>query len=139
MLNFLILVFLGAGVVLAIVSMLAEAVFRRNSKPHRFFRVIWLSLRELDSLRFKTTAILLLFWGLAMGDDNFYGIWMAILMLLAILVAVHAEDIFCFKKRRKKAERKKIILAKTRILPLAGEIQPAKELQPLTPVTAGNE
>ncbi|MBR3759564.1 MAG: hypothetical protein IKK47_01030 [Ruminococcus sp.] len=139
MLNYLILALLGTGVVLAPVSAIAEAVFRRNSKPYRFFRVIWLFLRELDSLRFGVTSVLLLFWGLASGDDNFYGIWMAIAMMLAILVVVHADDFFTFKKRRKKAAEKKNILGRTGLLPLSKETPIAGEAEVLVPMIAGNE
>ncbi len=134
MLNYLILAVLGAGAVLAPVSVIAEAVTRRNSKPNRFFRVIWLFLRELDLLRFGVTSLLLLFWGLVIGDDNFYGIWMAILMMLTIVIAVHAEDFFSFKKRRKKAAKKKVFRKQTGTLPLLNETPIARESQLLVPV-----
>lgn len=139
MLNYLILAVLGAGVVLAPVSVIAEAVFRRNSKPSRFFRAIWLFLRELDSLRFGVTSLLLLFWGLVIGDDNFYGIWMAIAMMLAILVVVHAEDFFTFKNRRKKAARKTNFRRLAETLPLVKETSLSREVQTLVPITAENE
>lgn len=139
MLNYLILAVLGAGVILAPVSAIAEAFTRRNSKPNKFFRVIWLFLRELDLLRFGVTSLLLLFWGLVIGDDNFYGIWMAIFMMLAIVVVVHAEDLFSFKKRRKKAAKKKVICKLTGTLPLLNETPIARESQILVPVNAENE
>jgi len=138
-LNYLILAILGAGVVLAPVSVIAEAVFRRNSKSNKFFRAIWLFLRELDLLRFGVTSLLLLFWGLVIGDDNFYGIWMAIFMMLAILVVVHAEDFFTFKKRRKKAAKKINFRRLAGTLPIVKETPIARESQPLVPVTAENE
>lgn len=139
MLNYLILAVLGAGVILAPVSVIAEAFTRRNSKPNKFFRVIWLFLRELDLLRFGVTSLLLLFWGLVIGDDNFYGIWMAIFMMLAIVVVVHAEDLFSFKKRRKKAAKKKVFCKLTGTLPLLNETPIARESQILVPINAENE
>ncbi|MBQ4534128.1 MAG: hypothetical protein IJA18_02910, partial [Ruminococcus sp.] len=94
---------------------------------------------ELDLLRFGVTSLLLLFWGLVIGDDNFYGIWMAIFMMLAIVVVVHAEDLFSFKKRRKKAAKKKVFCKLTGTLPLLNETPIARESQILVPVNAENE
>lgn len=139
MLNYLILAVLGAGVVIAPVSVIAEAAFRRNSKPYRFFRAAWLFFREFDSLRFGVTSILLFFWGLVSGDDNFYGIWLAIVMMLTILVVVHADDFFTFKKHRKKATRKTNILSRTELLPLSKEAPISEEAEVLVPINAGNE
>lgn len=107
MLNYFIVILLWTAVILSAVSAAAEMLFRRNTAPHRFFRAIWIRLREFDTLSFGVISAILLFWGVAVGDDNFYGIWMAIAMMLAVLTAVHAEDLFIFKKRRKKARKKK--------------------------------
>lgn len=140
MLNYFIIALLWIAVVLSPVSVIAEAVFRRNSKPYRFFRAIWIRLREFSSLSFGVTAILLLFWGLVSGDDNFYGIWMAIFMMLAVLITVHADDFFTFKKRRKKAVKKTAFRQPVRVTPLFQKETPlANEAVVLTPVAAENE
>ncbi len=135
MLNYFIIILLWAAVILGAVSAVAEMLFRRNTAPHRFFRAIWIRLREFDTLSFGVTSVILLFWGTAVSDDNFYGIWMAIAMMLAVLTAVHAEDLFTFKKRRKKA-RKKTDFSHTsnQILLLSKDAPLSREAVLLTPM-----
>lgn len=140
MLNYLIIVLLWIAIILSAVSVIAEVIFRRNSKPHRFFRAIWIRLREFSSLHFGVTSILLLFWGLVSGDDNFYGIWMAIAMMLTVLITVHTEDLLTFKKRRKKAAKKTALRPLARKRPFFTRETPlAREAAVLTPIAAENE
>lgn len=67
-------------------------------------------------MRFCVTSLLLLFWGLVSGDDNFYGIWQAILLMLGMNIILRTDDIFSFIKRRKKARRCKKLCSMTKIL-----------------------
>lgn len=129
MLNFIILALLWAALGVSVICTAAEMICRRNSGIYRFFRTIWIRLRELSLMRVCVTSLLLLFWGLASGDDNFYGIWQAILLMLTMNIILRPDDIFSFRKRRKKARRSKKICSMTKIL--------KKEL-PETPLAAAS-
>lgn len=105
MINYFIIVLLWIIILLSAVSAIAEMIFRRNSKPYKFFRSIWIRLREFSPFNFTVTVLLLLFWGLVSGDDNFYGIWMAATMMLTVVVILYAQNLFTFRKKRKKASK----------------------------------
>lgn len=105
MINYFIIVLLWIIILLSAVSAIAEMIFRRNSKPYKFFRSIWIRLREFSPFNFTVTVLLLLFWGLVSGDDNFYGIWMAAAMMLTVVVILYAQNLFTFRKKRKKASK----------------------------------
>lgn len=122
-------------ITLSAVSVVAEMLCRRNSKPYRFFRAIWIRLRELSPLSFSVTAILLLFWGLVSGDDNFYGIWMAVTMMFTALIILYAEDFFTFRKKRKKAQKKTALPA---IPEKTASYPPAHKAAILTPIAPEN-
>lgn len=128
MLNFIILALLWAALGMSIICTAAEMICRKNSGIYRFFRAIWIRLRELSLMNVCVTSLLLLFWGLASGDDNFYGIWQAILLMFAMNILLRPDDIFLFRKRRKKARRTGKLCPMTNILtdpmpeaPLAAE------------------
>lgn len=140
MINYLIIALLWAAIILSVVSVAAEMICRRNSESYHFFRAIWIRLRGFSPLSFAVTSILLLFWGLVSGDDNFCGIWMSIAMMLAILVVVHPEDLFSFKKRRKRSRRKKQLRPLAGYLPILTKESPlAAESAILTPLSAEKE
>ncbi len=138
MINYFIIALLWITIVLSAVSAIAEMLCRRNSKPYRFFRTIWIRLRELSPLRFSVTSILLLFWGLVSGDDNFYGIWMAIAMMFTALVILYAEDLFTFRKKRKKASKKTSLPAIPEKTSYAKAAPLAHEAAFLTPIAPEN-
>ena len=118
MVNIIILVILLFLLLLSIITVIAEATTKRNSKCGRFFREIRIRLRGISRTSFCVTSILLIFWGLIVKDQNFSGIWAAILTLFAMLFLLHPQDVINLKKLRKKAALKKPLLplAKSRIL-----------------------
>lgn len=125
MINYFIIILLWITIVLSASSAIAEMIFPRNSKPYSFFRAVWIRLREFSPFNFTVTASLLIFWGLVSGDDNFYGIWMAVAMMFVIVVILYAEYLFTFRRKRKKSS-------------FAKDTPLAKKTPVLTPITSGN-
>lgn len=139
MINYFIIILLWITIVLSAVSAIAEMIFRRNSKPYRFFRAIWIRLREFSPLSFGVTASLLIFWGLVSGDDNFYGIWTAVAMMFVIVVILYAEYLFTLRRKRKKATKTtELPFIVRKKAPFAKETPIAKKTPVLTPITPGN-
>lgn len=139
MINYFIIALLWIIILLSAVSAIAEMIFRRNSKPYRFFRAIWIRLREFSPFNFTVTVLLLLFWGLVSGDDNFYGIWMAAAMMLTVVVILYAQNLFTFRKKRKKASKAaKLPSAAGKKASAAKETPLANKTPVLTPITPGN-
>lgn len=139
MINYFIIVLLWIIILLSAVSTIAETIFRRNSKPYKFFRSIWIRLREFSPFNFTVTVLLLLFWGLVSGDDNFYGIWMAAAMMLTVVVILYAQNLFTFRKKRKKASKTAklpfIVRKKASIAKEASLANKTPVLTPMSPET----
>ena len=138
MFNYSILISLAALYTVSIVTVLAEFVTARNSAAGRFFRAIRIRLRELSIIRVCVTSIMLLLFGLAIGDDTFSGIWGAIALLFGTLAVLHPEELFYHEKERKKAKLKKLlppvpVLAENPGVPLRElpETPLAKVLEPI--------
>ncbi|NLT08953.1 MAG: hypothetical protein GXY08_05560 [Ruminococcus sp.] len=104
MINYIILGILALAVVMSIISVFAELICKRNSPVGRFFRFFRIRLREISPMNFCVVSILLLFWGLVFNDD-FTGIFAAILMLFIIMFVLRTEDVIDLTKRRKKAKK----------------------------------
>ncbi len=139
MINYFIIALLWIIILLSAVSAIAEMIFRRNSKPYRFFRSIRIRLREFSPFNFTVTSLLILLWGLVSGDDNFYGIWTAIAMMLTIAVILYAEYLFTFRRKRKKASKAaKLPSAAVKKTSAAKETPLANMTPVLTPVNTGN-
>lgn len=116
---------------MSIISALAEMLFRRNSSAGRFFRFFRIRLREVSPMNFCVVSVLLLILGLIFNDD-FPGIWSAILMLFIILFTLRTEDIIDLTKRRKKA-KKLTLLPRTKLAPApSGKPALLRELPELT-------
>lgn len=131
MINYIILCILGAAMIMSIISALAEMLFRRNSSAGRFFRFFRIRLREVSPMNFCVVSVLLLILGLIFNDD-FPGIWSAILMLFIILFTLRTEDIIDLTKRRKKA-KKLTLLPRTKLAPApSGKPALLRELPELT-------
>ena len=109
MFNYIILIFLSALFVLSIITVLAEFVTARNSAAGKLFRAVRIRLRELSIVRVCVTSIILLIFGLAVGDDTFSGIWASIALLFGTLAVLHPEELFYYDKKRKKAKLKKLL------------------------------
>lgn len=138
MINYIILCILGAAMIMSIISALAEMLFRRNSSAGRFFRFFRIRLREVSPMNFCVVSVLLLIWGLIFNDD-FPGIWSAILMLFIILFTLRTEDIIGLTKRRKKA-KKLTLLPRTKLAPApAGKPALLRELPELTPIKSSED
>lgn len=133
MINYVILILLAAAMILSIITVAAEPIFKRNSGIGRFFREIRIRLREISLASFCVTSVLLLLWGVIVHDMIFEGIWTAIVMLFTIMFVLHTEDILDLTKRRKKAKLKKLLpLAKPAAL-CEKEAKEAEILPELTP------
>ncbi len=138
MINYIILCILGAAMIMSIISALAEMIFRRNSSAGRFFRFFRIRLREVSPMNFCVVSVLLLIWGLIFNDD-FPGIWSAILMLFIILFTLRTEDIIDLTKRRKKA-KKLTLLPRTKLAPApSGKPALLRELPELTPMKSSED
>lgn len=136
MINYFIIVLLWIIILLSAVSAIAEMIFRRNSKPYKFFRSIWIRLREFSPFNFTVTVLLLLFWGLVSGDNNFYGIWMAAAMMLTVVVILYAQNLFTFRKKRKKASKTaKLPFTARKKASIAKEASLANKTPVLTPMS----
>ncbi len=116
MFNYCVLIFLTVIFGLSILTVLAEFAAERNSACGRFFRAIRIRLRELSMVRVWVTSILLLLFGLAVGDDMFLGIWSAIALLFGTLAVLHPEEFLDLYKKRKKAKLRKDFLPLTPVL-----------------------
>ncbi|MBR4627926.1 MAG: hypothetical protein IKO47_09570 [Ruminococcus sp.] len=116
MFNYIVLWFLAALFTVSVITVLAEFVTARNSGAGRFFRAIRIRLRELSIVRVCVTSIMLLLFGLAIGDDTFSGIWAAIALLFGTLAVLHPEELMYYDKHRKKAKLKKGLLPLTPVL-----------------------
>ncbi|MCM1006741.1 MAG: hypothetical protein NC485_02240 [Ruminococcus flavefaciens] len=133
MINYVILILLAAAMILSIITVAAEPIFKRNSGIGCFFREIRIRLREISLTSFCVTSVLLLLWGVIVHDMIFEGIWTAIVMLFTIMFVLHTEDILDLTKRRKKAKLKKLLpLAKPAAL-CEKEAKEAEILPELTP------
>ncbi len=134
MINSVILILLAAAMILSIITVTAEPIFKRTSGIGRFFREIRIRLREISLTSFCVTSTLLLLWGVIVHDMIFEGIWTAIVMLFTMLFVLHTEDILDLTKRRKKAKFKKLLpLAKTAAF-CENEAKEAEILSELTPM-----
>jgi len=138
MLNYIVLYFLAGLFTVSVITVLAEFITARNSAAGRFFRAIRIRLRELSIVRVCVTSIMLLLFGLAIGDDTFSGIWGAIALLFGTLAVLHPEELFYHDKHRKKAKLKKLlplvpVLAKNPCTPLK-ELPETPLLHELTPI-----
>ena len=129
--NYAILGLLCAAVALSVVTAIAELVCKRNSPAGKFFRFFRIRLREISPFNFVVTSLILLFWGLVFNDD-FQGIWAAILCLFIILFALRTPDVIDLTKRRKKARKLGLSpLAKPAPANGAPLLKELKELEPL--------
>ncbi len=127
MINMIILYVLLFFLVLSLLTVIAEMLTKRNTASGRFFRCIRIRLRELSLTAVCAASAILLIWGLIIGDDNFSGIWIAILILLTMLFVLHPEAVLNVRKRRKKAVKKQLA-GTVRELPAAKEASLLKEL-----------
>lgn len=136
MFNIFVLYGLAAINIAAVILSVSELFCKRNSSSGRFVRFFLIRLREHSLTRFFVISILTLFWGLVVHDLGFVGIWTMILLLFSLLLTVHPEVFFTFRKHRNKARKKK---RANRITDMVPEASPAKEasvLPELVPVTS---
>lgn len=142
MFSIIILAALTAVLITAIITVAAEPLTERNSPCGRFFRAIRIRLREISRTSFCVITILLLLFGLIIGVSDFTDIWIAVLILFALLFVLHPNDILDLKKRRKKAKLKKLMpmLPKSAVkCKPAGIARELPELPELTPICSDTE
>lgn len=135
MINYILIYALAAALVVSMITVIAELFTKRNSPVGRIFRAIRIRLREISRTSFCVTAILLLFWGLVCGDPEKETILCAVILVFAILLVLHPEDIINLKKRRKKAT----LLPLAKLTPLtAGKTKILSEMTPMSPAEEKN-
>lgn len=128
MFNYAILILLCIYFALSVLTVFAEFIGRRWTTPGLLIRSVRIRLRETSPLFVCSTAVILLIYGLAIGDDCLIGMLCAIGLLLASLLVLVPEDVFDLRKRRKKAKKR------TPVRELA-ECAAAKELPGLPELT----
>lgn len=143
MFNYIVLILLSAFLALAILTVFIELIGRRWSAVGLFFRSIRIRMREISPLSVCTSSIVLLIFGLAVGDDCFIGIWCAIALMFASLAVLNFEDLFDLRKRRKKAKKRRLspVLAENGGTPARelSELQPLPECSELKPISNDEE
>ena len=140
MFNQIVLLLLTIFLITAFITVLAEPLGRRWTAVGLFFRWIRIRMREISPLSVCTSSVVLLIFGLAIGDDCFIGIWTAIALMFSSLALLNFEDLLDLRKRRKKAGKRTPVpvLAENQI-PELRELPEAKELPELTPLTTNEE
>ncbi len=139
MINYIIIYALIAALIVSMITVLAELVTKRNSAAGKFFRAIRIRLREISRTSFCATALILLFWSLVSGDVEKGTVLAAILIIFATLFVLHPTDILVLIKRRKKAQKKKLLPLTPVLSTNVGEVPEAKLLPELTPAAADAE
>jgi len=103
MFNYAILSLASLFFLVSLITVIAEPLTGRNTAPGRFFRFFRIRCRDFSLMNFCVIAPVLLILGLAVGDDNFRFLWTFIGILLLTLIILHAQAVFCRKRKRKKA------------------------------------
>ena len=143
MFNYIVLILLTAFLAMAILTVFIELIGKRWTAAGLFFRSIRIRMREISPLSVCTSSIVLLIFGLVVGDDCFIGIWTAIALMFASLAVLNFEDLFDLRKRRKKAKKRSL----APILPENGgtsarelpELHTLPELTELKPISNDEE
>lgn len=138
MFNYTILILLCVYFVLSVLTVFAELIGKRWTRAGLMIRSVRIRLREISPLFVCSTAVILIIYGLAMGDSCFPGIWCAIGLLLASLLILNPEDVLDLRKRRKKAAKSRLSGELTECAP-AKELSELCELPELTPVVIDDE
>ena len=111
MINYIILGLLCAVLILSIITVLTEFFIGKNTGAGRFFRAIRIRLREKSRTSFCVTAIVLLIFGLAAGDDRKLMLLAALGIMLVTLMVLHPEDFLSIFRHRSKAGKKNVCWA----------------------------
>ena len=131
MINYIILGLLCAVLILSIITVMTEFFIGKNTGAGRFFRAIRIRLREKSRTSFCVTAIVLLIFGLAAGDDRKLMLLAALGIMLVTLIVLHPEDFLSIFRTRRKAKKKTLLPLTPK---LAGEVPAAKLAKVLEPI-----
>ena len=135
MINYIILGLLCAVLILSIITVMTEFFIGKNTGAGRFLRAIRIRLREKSRTSFCVTAcvtaIVLLIFGLAAGDDRKLMLLAALGIMLVTLMVLHPEDFLSIFRTRRKAKKKTLLPLTPK---LAGEVPAAKLAKVLEPI-----
>ena len=127
----IILGLLCAVLILSIITVMTEFFIGKNTGAGRFFRAIRIRLREKSRTSFCVTAIVLLIFGLAAGDDRKLMLLAALGIMLVTLMVLPPEDFLSIFRTRRKAKKKTLLPLTPK---LAGEVPAAKLAKVLEPI-----
>ena len=136
MINYIILGLLCAVLILSIITVVTEFFIGKNTGAGRFFRAIRIRLREKSRTSFCVSAIVILIFALAAGDDEMRIILAALAVMLLTLIVLHPEDFLSIFRHRRKAGKKKRLGLTPK---LAGEVPEARLAKVLEPIETENE
>ena len=138
MFNYTILILLSVYFILSVLTVFAELIGRRWTKAGLAIRSVRIRLRETSPLFVCSTAVILLIYGAAIGDDCFPGMWCAIGLLAASLLVLVPEDVLDLRKRRKRSGK----CAAVRELAVCRQLSELHEpavLHELTPIQTNDD
>ena len=123
MINYIIFGVLAAVCFVSIAAVAAEYIVPKNTGAGRVIRAVRIRLREKSRTSFCVSAIVILIFALAAGDDEMQIILAALAVMLLTLIVLHPEDFLSvFRHRRKKKKAVRLGLTPR----LAGEVPMAK-------------
>ena len=136
MINYIIFGVLAAVCFVSIIAVAAEYVVPKNTGAGRVIRAVRIRLREKSRTSFCVSAIVILIFALAAGDDEMRIILAALAVMLLTLIVLHPEDFLSvFRHRRKAGKKKRLGLTPK----LAGEVPEARLAKVLEPIETENE
>ena len=130
MLNYIIFGLLVVICLVSIIVVMAEPFVPKNTGAGRVLRAVRIRLREKSRTSYCVSAIVILIFALAAGDDEMRIILAALAIMLLTLIVLHPEDFISMFRNRKKAAKK----SRLGLTPkLAGEVPMAKLAKELEP------
>lgn len=135
MINYILLILLIAVYILSIAAVVTELFMDSTRGFGRLMREIRIRLREFSVSAFVTISIVLIIFGLLVHDVEFFLIFTAIFIMFATLLVLRPGDFIPMYSSRRKAKKKKAVLAKVPLSALdkayADELPELEELMPL--------
>ena len=139
MFNYIVLALIGTFLLLSVITVFAELIGKRWTAAGLIIRSIRIRLREISLLSVCTSSIVLLIFGLVVGDDCFAGIWLAVAMMFASLFVLNPEDALDLRKRRKKAKKSRLAALLPENEKLLMELPELSELPELEPIVINSD